>query len=191
MVEVAVPRRVNRDSKLNDSRKVYVVPKFYHKDSNPTFPRPKQSSAMELQRELKDINDKIKLLKKRKDWIKTELKKRGQGIIRPGYFNKPIFLYILELEQGNWYVGQSRNPQKRFIKHQIGKGAKWTKLHKPISIHEIRPTGLNDDREVAILEDELTIELARRYGAANVRGGGYCQAKPQWPSIVLEPLLDI
>jgi putative endonuclease len=43
-------------------------------------------------------------------------------------------LYILECEGGSFYTGISPDPQKRFEAHSSGKGARYTKMHKPLRI---------------------------------------------------------
>lgn len=43
-------------------------------------------------------------------------------------------VYILECEDGSYYIGYSTDVQKRFKKHLSGKGAKYTRSHKPKSI---------------------------------------------------------
>jgi putative endonuclease len=43
-------------------------------------------------------------------------------------------LYILECEGGSWYTGISPDPQKRFEAHCKGKGARYTKMNKPLRI---------------------------------------------------------
>lgn len=44
------------------------------------------------------------------------------------------FVYILQCEDGSLYTGYSNNVEKRFLAHKNGKGAKYTKSHKPIKI---------------------------------------------------------
>jgi putative endonuclease len=43
-------------------------------------------------------------------------------------------LYILECEDGSFYTGISPDPQKRFEAHCAGKGARYTKMHRPLKI---------------------------------------------------------
>jgi cellular nucleic acid-binding protein len=80
-------------------------------------------------------------------------------------------IYILKCEQDKWYVGKSANVNKRFEQHVNGKGAKWTELHKPISIEST--IELKSDTH----EDEVTIEYMAKYGIENVRGGKYCNVE--------------
>lgn len=42
------------------------------------------------------------------------------------------YIYILELENGNYYVGKTDGLEKRLEQHFSGQGSEWTKLHKPI-----------------------------------------------------------
>lgn len=188
IIEVAVPVRINRDSILNKTARQRF--KHYKVKQTNKKPRPIRKEAMALQYELHSINEQLRVLKKRKEAIKRELSSRGQPIVRSSYFEKEIILYVLKLEHNCWYIGQSRNVEARVRKHKAGKGAAWTKAHKPLELHEVRRTGLNNDSEVAQLEDELTFDYARMYGYDNVRGGGYCQTKPRWPEHVIMPIIE-
>lgn len=183
--------RVNTDSKLwqaayeHKNRAIKVKQKPYKKIEKPPHKEP-----MELQNELAEVNRQIKELLQRKKHLHRTLSKMGQKQIRGSYFEKPIILYALELEDGCYYVGMTRNIDVRFKKHVKGKGSKWTKEHYPLRIIETRETKLTDDSEACRLEDEMTLEYARRYGMDVVRGGGYCQKKPRWPADLLEPDLS-
>jgi predicted GIY-YIG superfamily endonuclease len=146
---------------------------------------------MVIREELDVITKQIKELLIKKKALQRKLKSMGQSDKLPSnYRERPIHLYVLRLEGGYWYVGFSRDVEKRFMRHVRGKGAQWTKLHKPIEVHESRNTKLTSDSEAALLEDELTLEYAREYGPQLVRGGGYCQTKPRWPASVYEPNFD-
>lgn len=154
--------------------------------------KPKSSLSkepMQLLEEYRSILDQIKQLTKRRQTIRKELRKHGTDPVkytRSDYFERPILLYVLELEHGCWYIGMSRNVDRRFKAHQKGK-VFWTSEHKPKSIYQVIETGLSSDAEAAKLEDELTLEYARQYGVDQVRGGGYCQRKPIWPTEAYEP----
>lgn len=41
-------------------------------------------------------------------------------------------VYVLELESGKYYIGESINPKKRIEVHFNGFGSQWTKLYPPI-----------------------------------------------------------
>jgi predicted GIY-YIG superfamily endonuclease len=141
-----------------------------------------------IMHQITDITKEIRVLINRKKLLRNQLSKMGNyKIPRSEFFDKTISLYILMLEDNCWYIGQSRGIEKRFRRHLNGKGAIWTKTHTPLEIVYRQDTNLTDEAEAALLEDELTIEYARRYGVDYVRGGGYCQAKPHWPGIAYEP----
>ena len=77
-------------------------------------------------------------------------------------------LYVLKLDAGKWYIGRTANVERRFQQHRDGTGAKWTGLHRPISIELSRPLLSEED------EDRTTRDYMVKYGIYNVRGGKYC-----------------
>lgn len=44
------------------------------------------------------------------------------------------FTYILLCEDGSYYTGSTNNIEKRLKDHTNGKGARYTKSHKPVKI---------------------------------------------------------
>ena len=46
-------------------------------------------------------------------------------------------VYILRLLAGKYYVGISKNPQKRIKDHFAGKGAGWTRTYAPIGVEAV------------------------------------------------------
>lgn len=48
--------------------------------------------------------------------------------------NKKYYVYIILTESGTYYCGYTDDVQKRYEKHLSGKGAKYTRSHKPIKI---------------------------------------------------------
>ncbi len=66
-------------------------------------------------------------------------------------------VYTLELEEGYWYVGWSRDPTTRIASHFLGCGSKWTQLHPPIAVASVV---LGDE----LLENLTTIALMCRHG---------------------------
>ena len=172
-----------------DLTKVIPVPQYERKVQR--YKTVTNTEPMVLREELRQIKEAMKELRRRR----IEITRRLQGLEQPvklptKYVNKLITLYVLELEDGCWYIGCTRNVEKRYRAHSNGKGAQWTRLHKPLTIRETRETGANSDREAALMEDQLTLEYARQYGTEKVRGGGYCQSKPLWPSDLREPDLS-
>ena len=44
------------------------------------------------------------------------------------------YVYILLCEDNSWYTGWTTDPIKRFHQHKTGKGARYTKMHRPLKI---------------------------------------------------------
>ena len=104
-------------------------------------------------------------------------------------------IYTLRLEDDCWYVGSTttRAFKDRMADHwkQAGKGSNWTALHKPIMVQDIDVHDRNlSASEIARLEDKRTLILAKSLGCQYVRGGGYCQSFPRWPSEVVDGKLN-
>ena len=84
-------------------------------------------------------------------------------------------MYVLELEDNKYYVGVSDDPDKRFVDHLNGKGAAWTRRHRPRRILNVMDGGSKFE------EDKVTKEYMAKYGIDNVRGGSY--VLPTLPSV--------
>lgn len=80
-------------------------------------------------------------------------------------------VYVLQLEDGKYYVGKTSDLPKRFKEHREGNGAAWTKLHRPVKVLDVRKMKSESD------ENAVTREMMKKYGTDNVRGGSYCQVK--------------
>jgi len=74
-------------------------------------------------------------------------------------------VYVLKLEKGKYYVGESMNKKKRIKFHKNGNGSAWTRKYKVIE--EIEPISKPQIKFWELLE---TIELMYYYGVDNVRG---------------------
>lgn len=46
----------------------------------------------------------------------------------------PYYVYIILCEGNNYYTGYTRNVKSRFRSHMSGKGARYTRIHKPKSV---------------------------------------------------------
>lgn len=88
-----------------------------------------------------------------------------------------VYIYVLELKNGKYYVGKTNNPAFRLESHFNSSGSEWTKLHKPINIIDIIPNCDNYD------EDKITIQNMEKYGINNVRGGSFCSINLKKPII--------
>lgn len=82
-----------------------------------------------------------------------------------------VYIYILELEQGKYYIGKTNNPNIRILDHFENDGSAWTRLYKPIRILSIIENC--DDYD----EDKYTKIYMDKYGIDNVRGGSFVTIK--------------
>ena len=78
-----------------------------------------------------------------------------------------VFIYVLKLEQGKYYVGKTNNPQFRLENHCNGNGSAWTQKYKPLKVIKLIPDCTDYD------EDKFTRQYMDKYGIANVRGGAF------------------
>ena len=74
-------------------------------------------------------------------------------------------IFILQLEHGKYYVGESQDPIKALEEHREGLGPFWTKIHRPIRIIQTVPFKQREDL------NNYTKLAMRKYGLENVRGG--------------------
>jgi hypothetical protein len=79
-------------------------------------------------------------------------------------------IYILKCEDNKYYVGRTKNMEKRVIQHFTLNGSKWTKKYKPIEI-------INHYDGDEFDEEKYTLLTMDKYGIENVRGGSYCKMK--------------
>ncbi len=82
-----------------------------------------------------------------------------------------VYIYVLKLQNGKWYVGKTENPQFRLESHFTGDASSWTNTWKPVSIHKVIP---NCD---AFDEDKYVIKYMSQYGIDNVRGGSFAMVE--------------
>ena len=84
-----------------------------------------------------------------------------------------MYLYILSLEDGCYYVGSTTRLDKRFKEHVQGTGAAWTKLHPPLGKELMQTWEIPNMSlfQVEQMEDVLTVAMQKKYGLNRVRGG--------------------
>ena len=98
---------------------------------------------------------------------KNTMKKRDR------VYTQNINIYVLELENGCYYVGQSINVERRLEEHRIGKGASFTKLNPVLSLVEIFVTKTKKLIEGELYEDFFVMKYIDKYGADKVKGGTF------------------
>lgn len=87
--------------------------------------------------------------------------------------NKHWWLYVLKLEQDNYYVGiTTQSPEKRFWEHKNGiRGASWTGKYRPVEIVFKEDLGYISKVQAETIENRKTREYMKEFGLNNVRGG--------------------
>jgi len=86
-------------------------------------------------------------------------------------------IYVLECENGKYYVGSTSNKRQRFREHMESEnsGSVWTRRYKPIKvIREIRRVS---KRSHLGMESQVTAEMMMDFGVNNVRGAMFAQPK--------------
>jgi len=76
-------------------------------------------------------------------------------------------IYVLELEGNFFYVGKTTNVDARFLQHQQGEGAEFTRQHKPVKVVLQKPSHTPHD------EQNTVIEWMAKHGIERIRGGKY------------------
>ena len=79
-------------------------------------------------------NDQLKQMFNDEDRIPDDLYKQIMTKTMRRSKVKQYQVYILECEDGSYYTGIAIDPDKRFKQHISGKGAKYTRSHKPVKI---------------------------------------------------------
>jgi predicted GIY-YIG superfamily endonuclease len=82
-------------------------------------------------------------------------------------------LYLLELTGDKYYVGQSDDPGFRFSEHLSGKGARWTRLHRPLYMLLTKAIRVDTPAAAMLHENWMTLKYMERFGWENVRGGDF------------------
>ena len=80
------------------------------------------------------------------------------------WFKLPFYVYILLCSDGSFYTGYTKNVDERMRLHACGKGARYTKMHKPKKIAYVEALGSRAEamrREKAIkrLSHKQKLEL--------------------------------
>ena len=86
---------------------------------------------------------------------------------------RPMFVYTLALADRCWYVGTTRNLDKRLADHRSGRGATWTWLHKPLRGFEHKEKCKENDPDGKLLEHYYLQLLMIKHGIDKVRGATY------------------
>lgn len=78
------------------------------------------------------------------------------------------FCYIVECVDGSFYTGWSLDPARREKQHNAGKGAKYTRLHRPVRLVYIEEqqdlsSAMKRERKIKKLSHEQKAKLTITY----------------------------
>jgi len=78
----------------------------------------------------------------------------------------PYYVYVLLCADGSYYTGYTKNVDSRFRLHVSGKGARYTRLHRPkklVHVEELptRSEAMKRERRVKKLSHAQKARLAR------------------------------
>jgi putative endonuclease len=81
----------------------------------------------------------------------------------------PYYVYILLCKGGTFYTGYTKNLGARMRQHTKGKGAKYTKMHKPRKIaytEELmsRARAMRREKSIKRLNHKQKLQLIKRQG---------------------------
>jgi predicted GIY-YIG superfamily endonuclease len=89
----------------------------------------------------------------------------------------PYYVYVLQLQDGKWYIGTSDDVERRYVAHVAAMaGSPWTELHPPRRL--FRQEQRQTQQEALALERELTATYVLMFGLQNVRGAGFTRVDP-------------
>lgn len=100
----------------------------------------------------------------------------GNSVSRFGEYKFDYYkLYVLALEGNKFYVGITKDIERRVAEHKSGIGASYTHKNRPLGIVYKKTLKTKYKKTAEERENNTTIDLMKKYGIDNVRGGDYCQ----------------
>ena len=76
----------------------------------------------------------------------------------------PFYVYILLCSDGSFYTGYTKNLEERAKLHESGKGARYTRMHKPervayVELFNSRAKAMKRERAVKRLSHQQKLDL--------------------------------
>ena len=84
-------------------------------------------------------------------------------------------VYVLECEEGKYYVGSTSNRKRRYNQHARRRGSQWTKTYAPLQI--VKEYKRIPKKFILGFESKVTAENMLLYGVNNVRGSMFCSTR--------------
>ncbi len=95
----------------------------------------------------------------------------------------PYHVYILQCVDGSFYTGYTKNVVRRTRLHLNGKGARYTKAHKPqrvayVETLETQAKAMKREKQIKKMTHQQKLDLANSQKTANTRRNSVFQRKP-------------
>ena len=97
---------------------------------------------------------------------------------RKGRFKVPYYVYIILCNDGSFYTGYTKNVDERVKQHACGKGARYTRMHKPQKVVYVE---LLDSRGEA-MKREKAIKRMSHMQKLNLANSGKTNGSPEQKS---------
>jgi len=86
----------------------------------------------------------------------------------------PYYVYIIRCEGNNFYTGYTKNVNSRMKRHMNGKGARYTKMHKPEKLAYVqkfssRAEAMKREKRIKRLNHCQKLDLTNSYTRAMQR----------------------
>ena len=83
----------------------------------------------------------------------------------------PYYVYILLCSDGTFYTGYTKNVEERARLHACGKGARYTKMHKPkkvvyVETLDTRAQAMKREKAIKKLSHQEKLKLTRSHKAS-------------------------
>lgn len=86
---------------------------------------------------------------------------------------KGEFLFVLKLENENFYVGRTKNIKLAILNEFNGLGSEWTKTYKPIELVNLIEITNYEKAKIKDLHNSLVIDYMKKLGFHKIRGGDF------------------
>ncbi len=87
-----------------------------------------------------------------------------------------FFCYMVRCHDGSYYTGWTLDPERRVKQHNAGRGAAYTRLHRPVELVYIelqpdRSSAMRRERRIKMMTHAQKETMAESYQKAKVENG--------------------
>ncbi len=75
----------------------------------------------------------------------------------------PFYCYLVECADGSYYAGWTTDPQRRARQHNLGRGARYTRMHGPVRLVYVEE---QSDRSEAMRRERAIKKLSHAQNKA-------------------------